>query len=43
MQNEPRVKVVHQNNAGVSKARNLGIKKAIGKYITFVDADELFS
>lgn len=40
MQNEPRVKVVHQNNAGVSKARNLGIKKAIGKYITFVDADD---
>ena len=27
-------------NAGISEARNAGMKKAVGKYITFVDADD---
>ena len=40
MKNEPRVKVIHQKNAGISEARNAGMKKAVGKYITFVDADD---
>lgn len=40
MQSEPRVKVIHQSNVGVSMARNSGIKKAVGKYVTFVDADD---
>lgn len=39
-QNDPRIRVFHQENAGVSVARNKGIDEAIGKYLTFVDADD---
>ncbi len=35
-----KVKYFLKKNEGVSKARNLGIKNATGKYITFVDADD---
>lgn len=34
------VKVFAQENQGVSVARNTGIENAVGKYITFVDADD---
>ena len=34
------IKVLHVNNGGVSKARNIGINKAQGEYISFVDADD---
>ena len=34
------VKVIHQQNQGVSVARNAGIEAAAGKYIQFVDADD---
>lgn len=34
------IKVVHQQNQGISKARNVGIELAIGKYIFFLDADD---
>lgn len=37
---DSRVKVFHKENGGVSSARNLGIKKAVGEWITFVDADD---
>ncbi len=38
---DSRVKVYHKENGGVSSARNLGMSKAQGEYITFVDADDI--
>ncbi len=38
---DSRIKVFHQKNNGVSSARNLGLKKAKGAYITFSDSDDL--
>lgn len=36
----PQVRLFNKSNGGVSSARNLGITKATGKYIAFVDADD---
>lgn len=38
---DSRIKVFSQENQGVSAARNAGIKKAGGEFITFVDADDI--
>ncbi len=35
-----RIKVINQQNQGLSGARNTGIEKATGEYIMFVDADD---
>ena len=37
---EPRMRVIHQENGGVSAARNAGMDAARGKWIFFVDADD---
>ena len=38
-----KIKVIHQSNSGVSVARNTGIEKANGKYLTFIDVDDYIS
>lgn len=35
-----RIIVIHKTNSGVSSARNMGLKKATGNYIAFVDCDD---
>lgn len=35
-----RIKVIHQQNGGLSAARNSGIKIARGSYVSFIDSDD---
>lgn len=37
---DPRIRVFHKKNGGVSSARNLGLDNAMGDYISFCDADD---
>lgn len=37
---DPRICLISQKNKGVSEARNVGLKRATGEYITFVDPDD---
>lgn len=38
-----RIKVVHLDNGGVSRARNIGISLSTGEYLSFVDSDDYIS
>jgi glycosyltransferase involved in cell wall biosynthesis len=38
---QPTVRILHQENRGLSAARNTGIRNAEGKYIYFLDADDV--
>lgn len=39
-ENKENVHVIHQANAGLSEARNAGLRIAKGEYVTFVDSDD---
>ena len=38
---DPRVTVIHQANRGLSGARNTGLREIFGRYVMFVDSDDL--
>jgi len=40
--NYEKIKVIHKENGGSSSARNEGIKKAVGRYILFLDSDDFY-
>lgn len=39
---DPRIKVLHKPNGGLSDARNAGLKIATGSYIVFMDSDDFW-
>ena len=40
---DARIQVIHQENQGVSVARNVGINVAQGEYLLFLDSDDLWN
>lgn len=39
--NDKRLRIFHKMNGGLSSARNYGLSKATGEYLTFVDGDDV--
>ena len=39
---DPRIRIVTETNAGPAKARNNGLRRARGEYLSFLDADDFF-
>ena len=40
--NDSRIKTIHKDNGGCSEARNTGIRAASGRYLMFVDSDDMW-
>lgn len=40
---DTRIQVIHKKNHGVGSARNDGILKAKGRYLTFIDSDDIIN
>lgn len=40
---DPRVRVIHKQNGGLSDARNAGIEVAVGKWFSFIDSDDFIA
>lgn len=40
---EPRISQINKDNTGVSNSRNIGIEKAQGKFLAFLDADDVWN
>lgn len=38
---DDRIRVIHQENGGLSKARNTGLDNCHGEYVTFLDSDDM--
>ena len=37
---DKRIRVIHKENGGLSDARNYGVERSHGQYITFIDSDD---
>lgn len=42
-QKDARIQVIHQKNAGVSTARNVGVDAADGAYLMYMDSDDILA
>lgn len=41
LKDDNRIRVIHKKNGGLSDARNVGLKNSNGKYVIFIDSDDV--